>query len=457
MQKMHTGKVGSMTEGPLTKKIIRFSVPLMLSNVLQVLFNMSDVAVAGRFAGSVALGAVGSTTILVMLFTGFLIGVGSGVNVIVARFLGAKLYDDVREAVGTSFVVSLLVGLAAAGVGQCLAEPLLHMLNTKEVLFGGAVEYLRIYFMGLPALAVYNFGNAVLSAAGDTKKPLYFLASAGVINVLLNLFFVIVCGLGVAGVALASVISQYISAALILIALWRAKTCYALRFRAIHVSGKKAKLVLGLGLPAGAQNSIFSLANLFIQGGVNSFSAVVVEGNSAAANADALIYDVMAAVYTACSCFISQNFGAGKKERIKKIYVICLVFSFGIAACMSGLLVLFGREFLSLFTVEEAVIEAGMYRLMVMGFSYPFSAFMDVAIAASRGMGKSVAPTVIVLAGSCLFRIIWVYTVFAYFGTILSLYLLYISSWTITAIAESIYFRRCYRAYLPNTKTAHAL
>ena len=436
----------SLTEGPLFPSIVRFSLPLMLSNVLQVLFNMSDIAVVGRFAGAEALGAVGSTTILVSLFTGFMIGMGSGVNVTVARYLGAERHRDVSETVHTSALLLLITGLLLLALGFAFTPTLLMLLGTKDVLLGGAIRYLRIYLLGMPALALFNFGNGVLSAAGDTRRPLMFLSIAGALNVALNLLFVVGFHMAEAGVALASALSQYVSAGLILLSLTHRDESYALHRRLLRLHGDKCRQVLGISVPSGLQNAIFAIANLFIQAGVNTFDAVMVEGNAAAANADALIYDVMAAVYTACSSFMSRNFGARRRERVRRSYTLCLGLSFGIAAVMSGLLVVFGRQFLSLFTKEAAVAEAGLIRLRVMGCSYAFSALMDCTIAASRGLGRSLVPTVIVILGSCVFRVIWVFTVFAHFHTILSLYLLYIFSWTITGVAELMYFLRCYRA-----------
>ena len=309
-------KSHDLTHGPLVQQIILFSLPLMATNVLQVLFNMSDVAVVGQFAGPEALGSVGSTSILVSLFTGFLIGMGSGINVVVARYIGARHDQDVHEAVHTSLILSLIVGVIIMALGFLFTPAMLSMLGTKPVLMAGAVSYLRIYCLGMPAMAVFNFGNAVLSAAGDTKKPLYFLSMAGVINILLNLFFVIVCHLAAAGVALASIISQYISAALVILSLRRSGSVVRLERSMLRIEPHKARQVLSLSIPAGLQNAIFAIANLFIQAGVNSFDELMVEGNAAAANADALVYDVMAAIYTACSSFMSQNYGAGKRKRI---------------------------------------------------------------------------------------------------------------------------------------------
>ena len=434
-----------MTEGPLAKQILFVSLPLMLSNLLQVLFNISDVAIVGRFAGSTALGSVGSTSIFVTLFTGFLIGLGGGINVLVARYYGAGRAKDVKKTVGSSLIISLIAGVILLLVGLFGSPALLQIINTKPDLLPGAVMYLRVYFLGMPALALYNYGNAVFSAIGDTKKPLIYLAIAGVLNVILNLFFVIVCKLSVVGVALASAISQCVSAGLILHALTKVQDSYALHLREVKFDRAIGQRVLMLGVPAGLQNAVFAFANLFIQAGVNSFDSLMVKGNSAAANADNLIYDAMAAIYMACASFMSQNYGAGKVDRVKKSFFISLAYSFAIGLLLGGSLLLFGREFLALFTTEPAVIDAGMHRIGVMGLAYCISAFMDCTIAACRGLGETVVPTILVVLGSCVFRVIWVYTIFAHFHTIPSLYLLYPFSWGLTAIAEIIYFVRIYK------------
>ena len=435
----------NLTEGPLARQILVFSLPLVCSNLLQALFNMSDIAVVGRFAGSQALGSVGSTTIFVTLMTGFLIGLGGGVNVLVARFYGAEQPRDVEKSVHSSLLVCIAAGILLLVIGVAFSPALMRLLGTKPDLIDGAILYLRIYFLGMPAMAIYNFGNGVFSAVGNTRKPLVYLTIAGVLNIILNLFFVIVCRMSVAGVALASILTQYLSAFLILRALTRVEGCYGLRREKLHLDPVMTRSILGLGVPAGCQNAIFALANLFIQASINTFDTVVVRGNSAAANADPLVYDVMAAFYTACASFMSQNFGAGKRARVKRSYFISLGYSFGIGAVMGLSLVFFGQTFLALFTTEQAVADAGMQRLVIMGLCYPISAFMDCTIAASRGLGRTIVPTFIVIMGSCVFRVVWVYTVFAYFGTLQSLYLLFVCSWTVTAIAEIIYFARIYK------------
>lgn len=438
----------NMTEGRLGRQIITFSLPLMFTNLLQMLFSMVDLAVVGRFSSSAAMGSVGSTTTLVFLFTGFLMGLGSGVNVLVATHFGARSEKNVRESVSTSFFVCLTAGLLMLALGLIFARPLLELLNTRDDLIDGAELYLRIYFLGMPAAALYNYGNGVLNAIGDTKTPLIYLSVAGVLNVILDLAFVIGLGMSTDGVALASMLSQCVSAGLIVRSLMRSTDIYRLNLRELRFYRDKASHVLSIGVPAGLQNAIFSVANLFIQAGVNSFSTVVVEGNSAAGNVDNLVYAVMNAFYIACSSFVGQNYGAGKADRVRKSYLLTLGYAALAAAVFGGLFLLFGRQFLSLFTPEAEVIDAGLQRIAVMCFSFPLSALMDNTTAASRGLGKGLVPMILVFLGSCVFRVIWIYTVFAYFHTIGSLYLLYPFSWLITGTAEIAYFVYCYRKYV---------
>ena len=435
----------SMTEGSLWKNIFLFSCPVIFSQLLEVMFNLSDVAVVGRFADYRALGSVGSTSLLVTLFTGFLIGMGSGVNVRVAHSLGAGNQRETQETIHTSCLICLLTGLLICIIGLTCSKTFLLMLNTKEELLDGAVSYLRIYSLGMPALGLYNFGNGVMSARGDTKRPLVYLFIAGILNVIMNLVFVIGFHMAAEGVAIASVMAQYLSAGLILHHLWCRRDVCRLQISKLRYHKVAGQAVLMLGIPGGLQQAIFAIANLFVQAGVNSFDAVTVSGNAAAANTDPLVYNSMFAFYTACASFMSRNLGAGKKDRVLKSYFICLTYAFAIGAAFGILFLVFGHEFLSLFATEEAVIHAGRERLYVMSFSYAVSAFMDCSIAASRGIGKSIPPTIIVILGSCVFRVIWVFTIFAHFHTLTSLYLLYFFSWAITGVAEVLYFWRSYR------------
>ena len=456
MCRLRKGKVVRMKKyemdlctGSLWKKIFMFSVPLMFTNILQVVFNMSDLAVVGNFVGPIALGAVGSTSILVTLFTGVLIGLAGGINAVTALFIGSGNKTELKQTVHTAALISLAAGVLITVLGIAFSRPVLTLMHTKDELIDDAVLYLRIYLLGMPALGLYNFGNAVLSASGDTKRPLYYLSFAGVLNVLLNLFFVIVCKMGVAGVAIASILSQYLSAVLILRVLFKSSAAFGLRLRELRITPDKAGRILKIGIPSAFQYALFAIANLFVQTGVNSFDHVMVEGNSAAANADPLVYDMMAAFYTACSSFIAQNYGAKKSDRILKSYLICLLYSFVVGLVLGVGLYLLRYPFLSLFTSDTTVVDAGIKRLSIMALSYSVSAFMDCTIAASRGLGKSIVPTIVVIMGSCVFRILWIYTIFAHFRTIQSLYLLYVFSWTITAIAEIIYFVIVYRKVRP--------
>lgn len=437
-----------MLTGSLWKGILLFSLPFFASNLLQVLFNMTDVAVIGKFSSLEALGAVGSTTILVTLFTGFLIGLGNGINVLIARYLGQRNSKNVHDALHTSFVLSIIMGIILFLLGFFFSKYLLIWLKTKDEFIDGATLYLKIYFIGMPANALYNFGNACYSAKGNTKRPLIFLGISGIFNVCLDLLFVIAFKMSVEGVALASIISQYISAFLLMISLMKENTNIKLIIKDIRLYDGYSHLVLSLGLPSGFQSAIFAIANLFIQSGVNSFDGGVVKGNSAAQNADSITFNVMAAFYTACASYMSQNFGAGNQKRVKQSYLIALVYSFLTGVIMGLFFLTLGRPFLRIFTNEEQVVDAGYERLKIMAFSYTFSAFMDNTIAASRGIGKSFIPTIIVITGSCVFRVIWVYTIFAYFHTITSLYLVYIFSWVITAIFEIAYFLYAYKQEL---------
>ena len=443
-----------MTSGSLWKNILLFSLPLMLTQVLEVLFNLSDVAIAGKYAYNtyVALGAVGSTTTLVSLFTGLLIGMGAGVNVAVARWLGIGDEESVEHTTHSSLLLCLGMGLVTCLICVCFAEPMLRLLNTKEDFLPGAVRYLRIYALGLPGMGIYNCGNGILSATGDTKRPLVYLSVAGVLNVILNLVFVIGCRMSAEGVAIASAIAQWVSAGLIFVHLLRRRDACRLELRKLRIHRMAAKRILMIGIPSGMQNAIFAVANLFVQAGLNSFDEITVSGAAAAANADTLIFNMMAAFYTACASFVSRNWGAGRKDRILKSYYISMLYAFLAGAIFGGLMLLLGRQFLYLFASEEAVIDAGMDRLRIMAFSYGFGALMDASIAASRGLGKSIAPTVMVILGSCVFRVIWIYTVFAFFHTVPSLYLLYIFSWVITGIAEFLYFRATYKKCLTSTQ-----
>ena len=435
----------NLLNGSLFKNIFVFSLPLILSNLLQVFFTMADSSIVGIYSGPSALGSVGSASTLVMLFTGLLIGMGSGVNVLVAKYIGQNNKYRLNQMVLTGFIITLIFGFFVMLAGLFIVRPLLEILNTKDELIDGSVRYLTIYLCGMPGLALYNYGNGVFSAMGNTRKPVIYLSIAGALNIALNFLFVVGFKMSVAGVAIASICAHYTAASLLMISLSRSKDICALRFTDLKVNKSLTIELLRIGIPSGIQYALFSVSNLFIQSAVNSFDATIVEGNAAAANADHLIYDVMSAFYVACASFMSQNYGANNKKRVLHSYLISLLYSFGLGLILSTLLFIFGREFLGLFTKDNFVIDAGMRRIRILCFAYSLSAFMDCAIAASRGLGRTLIPTALVFLGSGLFRIIWIFTVFKYYNTFESLFMLYLFSYVITGTLETLYFIYIYK------------
>ncbi len=440
-----SSQTNTLTEGPLAKQIFLVSLPLALSNLLQVLFNMSDVAVVGRFAGSTALGAVGSTSTLVTLFTGFLIGLSNGINVLVARFYGARHPKDVEKTVHSAAIISAVAGVALLFIGL-LGSPR-HAAAAEHQ--GGSAARRDLVSAGVFS-GYAGAGPVQLRQRGVQLHRRHQKAADVPVHCRCpeHCAEPVLChrvrserggrGAGQRHQPVRFRVSDPAGADPV-------QDCYALDPHKLQLDPVQAKSILALGVPAGLQNAIFAIANLFIQAGVNSFDSLMVKGNSAAANADGLIYDCMAAFYMACASFMSQNYGAGRPDRVKKSYFISLGYSFGVGLVLGAALFFCGPAFLALFTTEAAVIDAGMKRVAVMAFAYGISAFMDCTIAASRGLGKTVVPTVIVVLGSCVFRVIWVYTIFAHFHTIPALYLLYPCSWILTALAEIAYFASCYK------------
>ena len=423
----------SLTEGPLAKQILLVSLPLALSNLLQVLFNMSDVAVVGRFAGSTALGAVGSTSIFVTLFTGFLIGLSNGINVLVARFYGARHPNDVHDTVHSALIVSLIAGVILLVVGLLGSPAMLRLLNTKEDLLPGAILYLRVYFLGMPALALYNFGNAVFSAIGETKKPLYILSFAGVLNILLNLFFVIVCNLDVAGVALATIISQTVSACMVTRMLMKEEGALHLDLHHLGFHMGALKQILLIGLPAGLQSTVFSLSNVVIQSAVNSFGSIVVAGNSAASNLEGFVYTAMNAFAQAAVTFTSQNMGARRYDNLDRVMRNCLL-CVTVVGLFLGCGAYFGGEvLLHFYSTDEAVVAAGLSRMQIICTAYFLCGIMDTLASCLRGRGYSVLPMIVSLVGSCLLRLVWIATIFRMFRSTGTLYISYPISWALTA------------------------
>lgn len=441
-----------MCSGSILPKLLKFSLPLMCSSILQLLFNAADVVVVGRFCGEHSLAAVGSTVSLINLLTNLFIGLSVGANVLVARYFGAKEEKHLHDVVHTAVALSIASGVILTVFGVVFTKQILIWMQTPEEVLDLAVTYLRIYFLGMTVTMIYNFCSAILRAVGDTKRPLYYLMYAGVINVILNLFFVIVCNLNVAGVGLATVISQCISAVLIIRCMMKEKEGYRLCLQDIRFHGRYVKKILQIGLPAGLQGTIFALSNVVIQSSVNSFGAVVMAGNAAASNIEGFVYVAMNAFHQAAVSFVGQNMGAGKFGRINKIAVrslICVI----VTGCLLGnLAVLFGHPLLSIYSSKEEVIVDGMVRLQMICGMYALCGMMDVMVGILRGLGYSVMPMIVSLIGACGLRLLWIFTIFQIpdFHTTKMLYLSYPVSWTITFMVHVICFLVVRRRF-PNT------
>lgn len=421
-----------MCNGPLLGKILMFSLPLMASGILQLLFNAADMIVAGRFAGSVALAAVGATSSLINLIINIFMGLSVGANVAIAHFYGAGRDEEVSDTVHTTIALAFICGIILTVIGYVLAEPLLIMMGTPESVLPHSVTYMKIYFMGIIATLVYNFGAAILRAVGDTKRPLYYLTFAGVINIFLNLYFVIIMGMGVAGVAWATIISQTISAALVVITLIRSKTSIHLDLHKLRLNKDKVIRIAKVGLPAGFQGAIFSISNVLIQSSVNSFGAVAVAGNTACCNLEGFIYNSMNAFHQTAISFTGQNMGARKYDRVQKIMWICLACVTVTGLVMGGASVIFRGPLLGIYSDEADVVAFGIRRLVIIMSTYFLCGTMDVMVGSIRGMGFSIMPMIVSLLGACVFRIIWIYTIFRVINTPECLYYSYPISWALT-------------------------
>lgn len=443
-----------MIHGPLLGKILLFTLPLMASSILQLLFNAADIIVVGRYAGSDALAAVGSTGALINLLTNMFIGFSVGANVLVARYYGAGKPDEVSETVHTSVMLSIIGGVLLAVIGIIFASPLLELMGTPENVLPLAALYVRIYFAGMPVILLYNYGSAILRAIGDTKRPLYYLAIAGVLNIILNLILVIVFEMSVAGVALATIISQTLSAVLVIRCLMHTEGGCHLDLHQLKIHTNKLWKILQLGLPAGLQGSIFSLSNVLIQSSVNSFGAIAMAGNSAAANIEGFTYVAMNSFYQAAITFVSQNMGAMEFRRIRKIAWQCLACVTVTGALLGNLSFFFGHQLLGIYSDEAEVIRYGIYRLEVIGTTYFLCGIMDVCVGCLRGIGYSFLPMVVSLLGACGFRILWIFTVFKGHHDLHTLYISYPISWAITASVHMICFLILYRRMVKNSTTA---
>jgi len=429
-----------MTSGPILPKMIRFSLPLMLTTILQLLYNAADMIVVGRFAGATALAAVGSTGAISGLLVNLFLGLSVGANVMVAQYYGANLKSGVSESVHTSVLLSFVGGIVIGVLGIFLSRPLLVLMATPEDVLDQAVLYMAIIFAGMPANLTYNFAAAVLRAVGDTKRPLYYLTFSGLINVLLNLLFVIVFHMGVAGVAIATVVSQVVSMILVIRCLMRQEGPLKLEMKKLRIHKDKVIQIARIGLPAGLQSSMFSISNTLIQSSINSFGSVAMAGNTAAANIEGFIMGPLGAFHSATMSFVSQNYGAKKFDRLGK----CVWY--GVLLVMVGALLLgvpakiFGETLLGIYAEEQDVIDWGMIRLNIMAIGYVIGCAGDSFVSGSRGTGNSLVPMLMSILCICVFRIFWLYTIFARWHTPEVLYLSYPVSWVIANTAHMITF-----------------
>lgn len=429
-----------MCNGPILSKVLVYAFPLMLSGILQLLFNAADVIVVGRFAGSQSLAAVGSTSALINMLINIFIGLSVGVNVLVAQFYGAKKEDDVNETVHTAIAISLISGVFLIFVGFILSRPLLELMGTPEDVIDKSTLYMRFYFAGMPVIMLYNFGSAVLRAVGDTRRPLYYLTVAGVVNVVLNIFFVTQLNMDVAGVALATVLSQVISAGLVVRTLMKSEGCLKLELKKLGINIPKLKRIVRVGLPAGMQGAIFSISNVLIQSSVNSFGSIAMAGNTTSQNIEGFIYTSMNAIYQTNLSFTSQNYGGRKFSRINRITLTCIGVVVAVGLVL-GLSCYGAGEFLvGIYSSDPEVIRYGVSRLSMFGCTYFICGIMDVMVGAIRGLGYSILPMCVSLTGACAFRVIWIYTVFQWSHSLKTLYLSYPASWIVTTTAHIICF-----------------
>lgn len=434
-----------MCNGSILGKLLIFSIPLILSGILQLLFNAADIVVVGQFAGSEALAAVGSTGSLINLLVNVFMGLSIGANVMVARYYGADQKKELDEMIHTAILTALISGVILVFLGLFFARPALTLMGTPEDVIEHSVLYMRIYFCGMPVMMLYNFGAAILRATGDTKRPLYYLLFAGVVNVILNLIFVIAFHMGVAGVAIATVISQVISAFLVIRCLTLNEGSVSLDLKKLRIVPDKFWKMIQIGIPAGVQGALFSISNVLIQSSINSFGSIAMAGNTAASNLEGFAYTAMNSLHQSAVSFSGQNYGARKYKRILRIAVICEISVLLIGASISILILVCSPVLLQLYSTDPAVIEYGVGRLQIICSTYYLCGMMDVMVGILRGMGYSVGPMLVSLTGVCVFRILWINTVFAQHRTLTTLYISYPISWSITFLVQTIQFIYIYR------------
>lgn len=444
-----------MIHGPLLKNIWIYSVPLMATNFLQMLFNAADTVVVGRFAGEQALAAVGATGSLCFLLISLFNGLSMGSNVLIARYIGANDHDKIEKAVHTSITLAAISGILLTGIGYFLSRPLLEMMSTPSDIIDLSELYMRIYFVGTFFGLIYNFGASILRAKGDTKRPLYFLCISGITNVVLNLVFVVVFQMSVAGVAIATVISQALSTVMVCKTLREEKDATQLDFKKLGIDLSMVWNIVKIGVPAGIQGMVFSLSNVVVQSSINSFdSSTIVAGNSAGANVENFVYIGMMAFTQACITFTSQNIGAKNYGRVKEIFKTTMILDMIAALSMGFIVWYFGDFFLGFYTSEPAVIEAGMSRLFWVALFLILNGILDVFVCSMRGMGYSTLPTAVMIVGICGVRLTWLWTVFPMHRTLDVIYMCFPISWTITSIIQGVFWVYCHNKLLKNAELA---
>ena len=429
-----------MCNGTIMDKLISFALPLMLSGILQLMFNAVDIIVVGRFSGSEALAAVGSTTALINVFTNLFIGISLGANVLAARFFAAGRKEEMSETVHTAITLALISGILMAFVGLFFSRGALELMGTPEDVIDLSALYMRIYFMGMPFFMLYNYGAAILRAVGDTKRPLYFLIIAGVINAGLNMILVIVFGLGVAGVGIATVFSQMVSCVLVLTCLCRTDGSYKLSFSKLSIKGYYLKQIFQVGIPAGIQSTVINFSNALLQSSVNSFGSTAMAGYTAANNILGFLYVSINSVTQACMSFTSQNFGVGKYKRMDRVLIDCMILSVSVALVLGCGAYFFGAEILQIYTEEADVIQCGVEILSITTVPYFFCGIMDLFPGALRGMGYSAVPMVLSIIGTVGMRILWIFTFFPQHRSLYFLFISYPASWIATIVMQVICF-----------------
>ncbi len=421
-----------MLNGKLSGKLILFAIPLAFSSILQQLFNSADVAVVGRFAGDTALAAVGSCVALVGIFVNLIVGLSVGPNAALATLIGQKKREEISGMLHTVITFGLILGVVLMGIGLLTARVVLELSGTPESVMNEALLYIRIYFLSIPFMTIYNFGAAALRSFGDSRRPMYYLFISGIVNVILNLILVICVHLGVAGVAIATVISNVLSAGLVILNLHCRKDEFQFRLQKMQIDSNALRRVLVIGIPAGIQGAIFSVSNVFIQSGINSFGEDAIAGSSLALNFEYFTYDIASAFAQAAVTFTSQNYGAGNLKRCKKIFWLCMLFGIVFTEILAIIFMIWDDFFVGIYTTSSAVAVYGLIRMHHVCALEGLTATYEVESAALRGMGKSLEPSIITILGTVVFRLIWMVTVFRWFPTYEMLMNVYVASWIFT-------------------------